>query len=353
MRLLLLRKLKAFASVAAAIEFAACGGPQPEPGLTLQAQSPVATVIDDRAFTPDRGASWMAPAAKSSSLLYVSDLGTFDVNVYAFPSLKPAGKLTGFNEPQGECGDAKGNIWITSTGNQTIYKYAHGATQPSALLSDPLGSPIGCAVNPASEDLAIANFTDFSGGGSVLVYKHARGSPAAYSNPKQLSNYFAAYDGKGDLYVSGVEARTRSYMLSVLPHGRTAMSSVAISGGALYFPGTVAWHGSTLVLGDQKCKKKASSCLYELHVSGATAKITGTTALTGACDVAQAWVGKAQLAGGDYRYCGGGSSVDIWRFPSGGNPTAKVGGLQIPVGATVSAPSGANQLTAPFKKANR
>ncbi|MFZ0363729.1 MAG: hypothetical protein WAL67_05940, partial [Candidatus Cybelea sp.] len=87
----MLRKLKAFASVAVAIELAACGGSQPQPGLTLQAQSRVATVIDDRAFTPDRGASWMAPAAKSSSLLYVSDLGTFDVNVYAFPSLKPAG----------------------------------------------------------------------------------------------------------------------------------------------------------------------------------------------------------------------------------------------------------------------
>ena len=232
----------------------------------------------DRAFTPDRGASWMAPAAKSSALLYVSDLGTFDVNVYAFPSLKPAGKLTGFDEPQGECGDAKGNVWITSTGNETIYEYAHGATQPSALLSDPLGFPIGCAVDPASGDLAVANFEDFSGGGSVFVYKHARGAPAAYSNPKGLSSYFAAYDGKGDLYVSGTAKKTHKYLLSVLPHDRTAMSSVAISGGTLYFPGTVAWHGSTLVLGDQKCKNKASSCFYELHVSGMTAKITGTTA---------------------------------------------------------------------------
>ena len=178
----------------------------------------------------------MAAAAKSSTLLYVSDLGTFDVNVYAFPSLKPAGKLTGFDEPQGECGDAKGNVWITSTGNETIYKYAHGATQPSALLSDPLGFPIGCAVDPASGDLAVANFEDFSGGGSVLVYKRARGAPAAYSNPKGLSSYFAAYDGKGDLYVSGTAKKTHKYLLSVLPHDRTAMSSVAISGGTLYFP---------------------------------------------------------------------------------------------------------------------
>ncbi len=327
-----------FVAIAALI--AGCSGPQSVPSGSLEAQSRVATVVRDRAFAPDRGASWIAPAAKSSALLYVSDLGTFDVNVYAFPSLKPAGKLTGFDEPQGECGDAKGNVWITSTGNETVYKYAHGATQPSALRSDPIGFPIGCAVDPASGDLAIVNFEDFSGGGSVLVYKHARGAPAAYSNPKGLSSYFAAYDGKGDLYVSGTAKKTRTYLLSVLPHDRTAMSSVAISGGRLYFPGTVAWHGSTLVLGDQKCKKKASSCFYELHVSGTTAKIAGTTGLTGACDVAQAWVGKAQMAGGDYRYCGGPSSADIWRFPSGGDPTAKMGGLQIPVGAEVSAAGG-------------
>ncbi|MGB6601797.1 MAG: hypothetical protein WBE77_12025 [Candidatus Cybelea sp.] len=336
MRVLLLKKPFAFASVAAAIGVAACGGPQSEPSSSIEAQSRVATAASDRAFAPDRGASWMAPAAKSSALLYVSDLGTFNVKVYAFPSLQPVGKLTGFNEPQGECGDAKGNVWITSTGNETIYKYAHGATQPSKLLSDPLGFPIGCAVDPASGDLAVANFADFSGGGSVLVYKDARGSPAAYSNPHGIASYFAAYDGKGDLYVSGLTKKTRKYLLSVLPHDRTAMSSVAISGGTLYFPGTVAWHDSRLVLGDQKCRQKASSCFYELHVSGTTAKIAGTTRLTGACDVAQAWVGKAQTAGGDYRYCGGPSSADIWRFSAGGDPTAKVGGLQIPVGAVVS-----------------
>jgi hypothetical protein len=336
----LLKKTVTFASVVAAICVAACGGAQSVPSGLLEAQSHAATVALDRAFTPDRSASWMTPSASPSALLYVSDLGTFDVNVYAFPSLKPAGKLTGFDEPQGECGDAKGNVWITSTGNQTIYKYAHGATKPRAMLFDPLGSPIGCAVDPASGNLAVSNLVDGSGGGSVLVYKHARGTPAAYSNPKGLSSYFAAYNSKGDLYVSGTAKKTRNYLLSVLPHDGTAMSSVAISGGRLYFPGTVAWHGSTLVLGDQQCKNKPSSCFYELRVAGTTAKISGTTALTGACDVAQAWVGKAQIAGGDYGYCGGPSSADIWRFPSGGDPTAKVGGLQIPVGAVVSAPSG-------------
>jgi hypothetical protein len=173
-----------------------------------------------------------------------------------------------------------------------------------------------------------------------LVYEHARGTPAAFADPKQYSCFFAAYDAKGDLYVSGETGpQVHSYVLSVLPHHSTSMSTVTISGGTLYFPGTVAWVGSTLVLGDQKCRNHAASCFYELKVSGKKAKITHTTPLTGSCDVAQAWVGKKHIAGGDYRYCGGRSSVDIWPYPAGGVPSAKVTGLQMPVGTALS-PSG-------------
>ena len=286
---------------------------------------------------PDRGVSWMSPGAAKSALLYVSDLGTFDVDVYVLPSRKRSGKLTGFDEPQGECTDPKGNVWVTNTGAFQVVKYAHAGTKPIAILNDPLGYPVGCAIDPASGNLAVANLKGLSGAGVVLVYERARGTPAAFANPKQYSYYFAAYDAKGDLYVSGATGpKLNSYMLSVLPHHSTSMSTVAISGGKLYFPGTVAWVGSTLVLGDQKCRNHATSCFYELKVSGKKAKIAHTTPLTDACDVAQAWVGKKHIAGGDYRYCGGPSSADIWPYPSGGAPSAKVTGLQIPFGTALS-----------------
>jgi hypothetical protein len=289
------------------------------------------------ASVPDRGVSWMTPEAAKSALLYVSDLGTFDVDVYTLPSRKRSGKLTGFDEPQGECTDPKGNVWVTNTGAFQIVKYAHGGTKPAAILNDPLGYPVGCAIDPASGNLAVANLKGLSGAGLVLVYEHARGTPAAFADLKQYSCFFAAYDAKGDLYVSGETGpQVHSYVLSVLPHHSTSMSTVTISGGTLYFPGTVAWVGSTLVLGDQKCRNHAASCFYELKVSGKKAKITHTTPLAGACDVAQAWVGKKHIAGGDYRYCGGRSSVDIWPYPSGGVPSAKVTGLQMPVGTALS-----------------
>jgi hypothetical protein len=286
----------------------------------------------------DRDSSWMSSGAKAAPrLLYVSDLQTFDVYVYRFPSLKLSGKLTGFDDPQGECTDAGGNVWIANTQANEMLEYAHGGVSPIASLSDPLGFPVGCAIDPTSGNLAVANLDDYSGAGSVLVYPNAAGTPRAYGNPSIAANYFAAYDRKGNLYVSGA-SHHHGYLLAMLLHGSSSISLLSIKGGTLYFPGTVAWNGSTLVLGDQECKKKTNSCFYELSVSGKTATITGTTPLSGSCDVAQAWVGATQIAGGnDAQSCGPGkSSVGIWPYPAGGNPDPSVAGPQAPVGATVS-----------------
>jgi hypothetical protein len=279
----------------------------------------------------------MSPNAKSQVLLYVSDVDTFDVYVYSFPSLAPEGKLTGFYEPQGECSDNAGNVWITNSLAQELLEYAHGGTTPIATIIDPLGPPVGCAVDGASGNLAVTNLYGSSGSSAVLVYKHATGTPTTYGNPKVAHYYFAGYDRNGNLYVSGATS-TGSYRLVVLPRGSTALSLVSIKGGKIYFPGTVAWVGSTLVLGDQRCHKSESSCLYRASLSRRTARITGTTSLEEACDVAEAWVGTKQIAGGDYEYCSKRrSSADVWRYPAGGMPTAREPNLRMPVGATVSA----------------
>ncbi len=326
------------ACIVTAAALGACGLPHGEPiaEATGSADATYATAAGG-ATRPDRAPSWTLVGAKSAAkLLYVSDLETFDVDVYSFPSLARIGKLTGFNEPQGECADADGNVWIASTRDYKMYEFAHGGRRPIVTLTDPLGYPAGCAIDPTSGNLAVANIEDYSGAASVLIYKHARGTPAVYSNPNQITNYFAGYNGKGDLYVSGKTSH-KAYSLSVLTHGRSSMSSVAIRSGTLYFPGTVAWHGATLVLGDQKCRQRATSCLYQLTVSGTTARITHSIALHEACDVAQAWVGSTKISGGDYDYCGkGSSSVNIWPYPAGGHAIKHVTGLRMPVGAALS-----------------
>lgn len=287
------------------------------------------------------GASWMMPQARSSkSLLYISDLGNFDVRVYAYPSLKPVGKLTGFDQPQGECADTSGNVWIANTEGMQMREYAHGGTTSIAKLDDALGYPAGCAIDPRSGDLAVTNIQNFSGAAAVLVYKHARGTPAVYGNKTLYAYYFAGYDPSGNLYVSGTDSQ-HIFALGVLPHGARAIALVTLSGGTVYFPGTVAWSGSKLVLGDQRCKNSATSCLYSLAVTGKTARVVGRTRLGGACDVAQAWVGTSRVAGGDYASCSRqGSSADLWPYPAGGKPTARATGLRQPVGAVVSVGGG-------------
>lgn len=283
-------------------------------------------------------ASWMAPDAKATSqLLYISDLKTFDVYVYSFPSLKLTGKLHGFEDPQGECSDAAGNVWIADTQARTIVEFAHGGSKPIATLGDPVGYPVGCAVDASNGDLAVTNLFGFSGPGSVIVFRNARGTPSVYSNSQLHSSYYAGYDGAGDLYVSGTTSKG-AYLLAELPHDGSSMSVVRLSGGTLYLPGTVAWRGSTLVLGDQRCKNRQGSCFYESSVTDKTAHLTHRISLTGSCDVAQAWVGSTQIVGGnDAAYCTPRrSTVDVWAYPAGGNPSSSVPGPGIPVGAAIS-----------------
>ncbi|HEY6326460.1 MAG TPA: hypothetical protein VIW73_08130 [Candidatus Cybelea sp.] len=275
-------------------------------------------------------------AAAAKSLLYVSDAGASDVYVYTFPDLKPAGKLTGFVQPQGECADRSGNVWITSTVSRQILEFAHGGKRAVRALTDPTGYPGGCAVDASSGDLAVTNLYDSSGAGEVLIYRDGRGTPSAYFNPAVTYYYFDGYDAAGNLYVSGSTGRGK-YVLSLLARGRHAMTSLSVKGGAIHFPGSVQWIGTGLVLGDQKCAGKKGACFYEASVRGTLVKITRKTALTGSCDVAQAWIQNGRIAAADYDDCGRDrSGAYLWRYPGGGAQIRGVTGLKRPIGATIS-----------------
>jgi hypothetical protein len=285
----------------------------------------------------DRSGAWMAPdAAKVKSLLYVSDAQSYDVYIYSFPGLEPKGKLTGFDRPEGECSDARGDVWITDTQGKEIVRYRHGGRKVEAVLHDPLGFPAGCAIDRKTGDLAVTNLFGFSGSGGVLIYKKATGTPRAYTNPGQYYYYFAGYDDKGDLYASG-KSQTDRYRLSMLaPLGRS-MVTVLIKGPTIFVPGTVQWTGSSLLLGDQRCRRKKTSCLYVAHVSRKSVRITRRVRLSGSCDVLQVAFEQGRFAGGDNWRCGPGrSSTDVWAYPRGGAPIRTRSDIQVPVGATIS-----------------
>ena len=332
-----------------AVMLAGCGGSPsalaPTSAASLSSiQSPLARMqstlgaarITGATVHADLGRSWMAPGSASSQLLYVSDAGTNDVYVYSYPGLKLTGTLTGFHEPQGECTDAKGNVYITNTDKRTIVEYAHGNSKRLRLLRDDAGYPLGCAIDPTTGDLAVTNIYNQPGPGEVAIYTNATGKPKAYAIQSEYFYYFDAYDSSGNLYVSGRGPHGGTFALSMLPSGGTALQAMTVSGGTIYFPGTVAWVGSSLVLGDQACNDANTSCLYEASVSGTTATITGTTRLTDSCDVVEAWVSSSVVAAGNYNYCGSSSNVDLWAFPAGGAPSKSVSGVTEPIGATIS-----------------
>ena len=167
----------AFSISTTAAMLAGCGGSQPPIGApdALSQSRAIATHAE-------RGGSWMLPESKSRDLLYVSSANNGSVYVYSYPQLKLVGTLSSPNSTAtGECVDKMGDVFITTTNEQqssTIYEYKHGGTQPVAELSEP-GSGTGCAIDPKTGNLAVANISDSSNPsnpyfGDVAVFANAQ-----------------------------------------------------------------------------------------------------------------------------------------------------------------------------------
>lgn len=167
----------AFGACAAIAILAGCGGSQTQfnPSGATQSVAPFLQRNGAMAVHPDHSRSWMAPEAKRDTLLYISDVGTNDVYVYAYPTGIFLGTLTGFSGPEGECVDKTGDVFIANYAASDILEYAHGGTSPIATLSDPGYLPESCAIDPTTGNLAVTNYlTTGAGQGNVAIYKDAK-----------------------------------------------------------------------------------------------------------------------------------------------------------------------------------
>lgn len=308
----------------------------------------------------DHGKSWISPRmAGAPRLLFISDDSTNDVDIFTMPALMLVGTITGFSEPQGLCSDARGNIWVTDEGSQTIDLLTRGGHIIN-VLTDPDGYPVGCAVDPATGNLAVTNIYNFylSGPGETLVYPAGEPPAVSYANSAQYNYYSVGFRQSSGarnagghhyhgstLYVDGLTS-LQVFILSELTNGSASMTTVPIHGGNIYFPGMVQWDKNYLAVGDQLCLNTETSCVYHVGIKGSTGSISGVTNLlnyngTSVCDLVQGVIaahGLRYLAGGDYEYCGYAvSSVDRWPYPAGGSPTnfndSVVGE---PIGAAIS-----------------
>ena len=145
------------------------------------------------------------------------------------------------------CSDKAGDVWVSSAGRNgsEMLEYPPGATQPSAaLFSYP---PAGCAVDPASGDLAVVTWGDARRKQNLEIYASARGLPKTYSYGPLKYWYYCAYDGNGNLVIQGYD-RQNAVAYAELQKGHKNLVAVNISTTDGDVAG-IQWDGKYFVVG--------------------------------------------------------------------------------------------------------
>src|ERR1700722_10894750 len=235
--------------------------------------------------------------ASSGDLLYVADGGTnysgAYVLVYTYPQGKHVATLTGYHRLAGECSDSQGNVFVVAPGEEssnpsTIYEFAHGGSQPIATLTES-GIAYGCAVDPTTGNLAVANYTDAAnpnkGSGDVAIFSGAMGSATMYYGSELAAFFYCGFDDAGNLYLSQETANGNG--LAVLRVGSGSLQTLKLKTtlfDAYAFEPSVQWDGSEMTVSSTLKQgppdgNSGPVQVYQLSISGNTATVIGSTIL--------------------------------------------------------------------------
>jgi hypothetical protein len=310
----------------AIVALVGCNGAQQSTNTIPQGPAALTNSVHSR--------SWMLPEARSNDLLYTSDGVYNEVNVYSYPGAKPVGTLTGFQFPGRMCPDKDGNVWIPNFYGTTIVEYAHGGMSPIATLAVHNISPIACAVDPTSGDLAVGGYPPQGSNerARVFVFASAAGIPKVYKVNLGTSS-FCGYDNKGNLFVDGYGPNGSTFSGVVeLEKGAQKFRGVLFEGQSSppsFEPKPVQWDGRYLVFG-------GPLWVTRYTLSNFTAVPEGRTNFSDLHELANAWIQGSKIIvvnrGGD----GSEPPVQIDRYPAGGNPIRTVDVPNDSFGVTVS-----------------
>jgi hypothetical protein len=268
--------------------------------------------------------------AKNGELLYASAVvpPTKKLFVFSYPGTKLVATIAVPNQPQGLCADKAGDVFVTTSipnsSSSYVYEYAHGGTRPIATLADP-GTGNGCAVDPVTGNLAVANWYTGSPSdsyGDVAIYSNARGKPTTYVDSKIPFYQWCAYDDNGDLYVDGYNPN-HAYPLGELPKGASSFKDVTFD--KKLSPSSLQWvDGNLIVANDTGIEGPAT--LYRVRFSGTKGSVVGSTRLNTRQHM-NSWGGEyivsgSQVAGPSYprRF------LSLWPYPKGGQALRYVHG---------------------------
>jgi hypothetical protein len=262
----------------------------------------------------------MSPAAKGQDLLYVSDLGTNQVDVYPYPKGKLVGQLSGFGAVETLCADKAGDVFVVDEAGP-VDVFEHGGTTPIRQLKTS-GAPDGCAVDPVTGNLAVTNLSSYLYG-TIAIYPKAKGKAKQYFSDQVNSTYFCGYDNDGNLFVDGNDRGAAPIFLE-LPKGKSGFRVMKLN-KTVDTPSGVQWDGKYVAVGD-----KGAGLIYRVDANG---KVAQTIKLRGADDIDQFWLQGATLIGPNDH---GGGPVGFWNYPKGGSPAHILRGPLEPLGVTVS-----------------
>ena len=292
----------ALTSCAAAAMLAACGGSSQSAATIPQGSSTV-------------GQANQYGKSGSGDLIYAAAIGKSYVLTY------PQGKLVGtINVGAADaCSNNAGDVFLA--GDQ-IEEFAHGGTSPIASFTTP-GSPFGCAVDPASGDLAVV-FARTSGN-DVAVFPNGSGNPTLYEST--LNAFWCGYDGQGNLFVDGI-GQGGAAGLAELAKNATSFETLSISPHIQGVFLRVQWDGSYLTVQAQSNYKRGTHhvvSINRLSISGSAATVVGTTQIkTIRKTAALSWIDGDRVLvpyGDAGRY---NPNVGYWKYTAGGSPVKQV-----------------------------
>lgn len=278
--------------------------------------------------------SWMLPGAKNiKKLLYVAGAITNTVYVYDYKTDALVGELTdsAFDEPNGECVDKKGHVWVTNWQTTAVLEYAHGGTSPIRTLHTTGTFQTACSSDPTTGNLAVGTFY-----GELDVWKNAKGTPTNYGSSQCPYIWGPGYDNHGNLFMEA-QATGSAVFICELVHDGTSLQIVPANWSIAY-GADVMWDGKYMTFADQAFGGKAIGAgVYQATESASGLTLAGSTAMNDPCgygysDVLQPFiVGRKNTPKNDRQgkvVIGSNNAclnmVDFWTYPTGGNPRSAI-----------------------------
>lgn len=278
----------------------------------------------------------MSPSAQSQDLLYVSDVFG-KVLAFSYPAMKRVGLLKGFMSTAGLCTDpSSGDFYVVDTNAVALYKYKHGGTKPVKELHLFGYFPFGCAVDPATGNVAVTDIAKQpSGPGAVSIFRKGALFPTTLSDPAFDAYYFCSYDDKGNLFFDGADVNSNHTEFAELPKGSGSFKAITLD-KSIGYPGAVQWDGTDMAVEDT-----LSRILYRFKITGSRGQSVGSARFADdrSTLVHQFWIQGNTIV---MPYGTAPRSVRLvgrWRYPRGGSPVKSmtIERADELVGVTVSA----------------